>query len=464
MKSPPRSVDTSQGRSELRPAPSSFGHPRGSRILLPVIAALAVIGGSLLTRNAGGTGSAAAASCGQQSCSPIKHVIIIVRENHSFDNLFGRFPHADGARTAKRAGMSTIKMAPELDPMQTDLIHGVDTARRAIDGGKMDRFYRNPFAYQESQDVADSQYYGYQVPIYWSYAKTFGLADHFFSTIMGDSFPNHLVTISGQAVHVISNPVRPNLAHLHSWGCDAPSDVTVKQYVGGKVATTFPCFNTKTLADEANAAGVSWKYYAAGYGTDGYIWSTFDSIKHIRNSAQWSTNVVTTPQFDSDVQAGNLPQISWLTSRFWNSDHPPGSICTGQNWVASKINEIMQSPLWSSTAIILVWDDFGGFYDHLAPPYESTYSLGPRVPALMISPYSKPGFIYHKRLDFRSIVTFVENQFNLPHIMKFKRSVNSIGAMLDPNQQPLAPLVQNQIPNCPKATGQDPYTSVLSNW
>lgn len=404
---------------------------------------------------------AAADSCGTAACAPIKHVIIIVRENHSYDNLFGQLRGADGSRYANRGSQRT-KLTETPDTLHSDLVHGAIIAKRAIDGGKMDHFYLEKNAFQNGQDVADSQYRKKDIPDYWKYARTFALADHFFSTIMGDSFPNHLVTISGQNLSVIDNPRNARPKQVRAWGCDSSAGATVTTYKAGKFGSTYPCFNALTLADEANQAKVSWKYYATPYGSFSYIWSTFDAIKQIRTSSQWATNVVPPGQFDIDVAHGTIPSISWLTSDFADSDHPPASMCQGENWTVQRINEVMRSSMWPSTAIVLVWDDFGGFYDHVPPPRQGRFKLGPRVPAIVISPYAAPHSVFKGRLDFRSIVAYVENQFNLPHDMKFDRRITSIGAMLNPNQTPLKPLPLS-LRTCPAAAHHVPYRKT-SGW
>jgi phospholipase C len=448
--------------------------------ILSVAVAVAVAGVALL---AGGgwsqTGSAASTGRAAAAHNPIKHIIVIVRENHSFDNLFGRFPHADGATTAKEE-TKTVPLGITPDRLGVDLGHGSLTAVKAIHGGKMDRFYRllnaiqcvkktckpcKPYKVCKGyENVAESEYTQAQIPNYWTYASTFGLADHFFSTVMGDSFPNHLVTISGQNFNAIDNPTHPG-QNLRSWGCDAGPGVTVSIYRAGKVHPTYPCFNGKTLADEANAKNVSWKYYAPPAGTFGYVWSTLDSIKHIRNNpAQWQ-KVVTPGVFDQDVQKGTLPAISWLTSDLKTSDHPPASECESENWTVDRINQVMKSPMWKHTAIILTWDDFGGFYDHIAPPYQGAYYLGPRVPTIVISPYTIQHQVYHKRLDFRSVDLFIEDTFHLPHKANFRRTgdVTSIAGMLNYNQTPIAPVVL-QTHSCPSSTTHTPKGYVPSGW
>ncbi len=414
--------------------------PRFVGRLLAITAALFLVAGAVMLGSSPWYAFSSAASqrqsCKGLACGPIKHVVLIIRENHSFDNLFGRFPHADGTRSAS-IGSKKVSLNVTPDELHVDLGHSSASALAAIDGGKMDRFYKILNAIQKGTDVADSQYLQQQIPNYWKYASRFSLADHFFSTVLGSSFPNHLVTVSGQNMGVTDNPT--HLGALRSWGCDAGPGVSADAYRSGKMVGVYPCFTAKTLVDEANAKKVSWKYYAPPQGTFGYIWSTLDAFKQIRNSKQWRTNVVNPGQFDTDVKDGKLPAISWLTSDLKTSDHPPASICAGENWTVGRIDEIMQSPLWKSTVIVLTWDDFGGFYDHVAPPRTAPYELGPRVPTIVISPYARPHSIYRSRLDFSSIVKYVEDQFNLPHLAKFSRNVNSLAGMLDFKQKPLAP-------------------------
>lgn len=363
---------------------------------------------------------------------------MIVQENHSFDNLFGRFPGADGALKA-HVGGRVVPMNHTPDRLKQDLGHVGNSILQAMNGGKMNGFYRIQNAIQSGHDVADSQYRQADIPNFWQYAKTFSLADHFFSTIAGPSFANHLVTIAGQSMHVISNVQRTGPPD--SWGCDSHPGSWAETYKQGKYGRTAPCFNAQTVADEADAASVSWRYYAAPLGKPGYIWSTYDAIKHVRNSTEWKSNAVPDTTFISDVQRGKLAAISWVTTNLPTSGHPPASMCASGNWVVKQINAVMQSPYWQNTAIILTWDDFGGFYDHVAPPKESKYRLGPRVPLLVISPYTRPQLIAHHTYDFRSIIKFIEHNFNLPHKTHYDRTVASIGRMLDSNEKPLAQLV-----------------------
>ena len=394
----------------------------------------------------GGTALDSALCDGSSTC-PIKHVVFIVKENHSYDNLFARFPNADGTSTAM-VGNTQVPLGVTPDHLPFDISHGFDAASTGTNGGQMNGFYKINGANQFGQDLADTAYRQQDIPNYWSYASHFTLADHFFSTVMGPSFPNHLITIADQAGNAVDNPS----GQLNgAWGCDGGPTSTVRVRNGdGSFSQVAPCFDFNTLGDEATGQGVSWKYYAAQPGKSGYIWAAYDSIKHIRNSSAWQSQAdVPDTQFISDVQNNNLPAISWLTTSFANSDHPPSSICQGENWAVQQINAIMQSPYWSSTAIVLTWDDFGGFYDHVAPPVVNNMGFGPRVPTIVISPYSRPGYVDSTNYDFSSLLRFTEDAFQLPHLQSaFNPSMPSIAGMFDFNQTPLAPMILNQRP-CP---------------
>ena len=282
------------------------------RLLLPVSAvALLIAAGATLvgaSQRAAFEGSQAPSAASSPAATmPIKHVVIIIKENHSFDNLFGRMPGVDGT-THARVGKKRVSMNETPDALSRDIKHSGSNALRAVDHGKMDGFAKQSGAIQGGRDVADSQYAPSQIPDYYKYAQTYSIADRFFSTILGASFPNHIVLIAGNSAKAIDNVNR----HGHApdaWGCDSSPKATVASFSGGRLGNEKPCFNIQTLADEANDAHVSWKYYSAPLGNGGYIWSSFDAIKHIRYSKQWTTNVVNTGDFISDVQHGRLPQI-----------------------------------------------------------------------------------------------------------------------------------------------------------
>jgi len=265
-----------------------------------------------------------------------------------------------------------------------------------------------------------------------------------FSSVHSESFPNRLYSIAAQSGGVISNP-----NEVSEWGCDAPATASVAVlHSDGSQTKEAPCFDFPTVADSLQNAGISWKFYAASSGQPGYIFSTLDAIKHIRNSPLWSEHVVPYTQFTADAQAGKIPAVSWLMSDLAESEHPLSSACEGENWTVAQLNAVMQGPDWNTTAIFVTWDDFGGFYDHVPPPQLDTFGLGPRVPLLIISPFAKKGYISHTVYEFSSVLRFIEERFGLQPLTGRDSSANDMLDSFDFTQQPTAPLVL-QTRTCP---------------
>ncbi len=295
------------------------------------------------------------------------------------------------------------------------------------------------------------------IPNYWAYAQHFTLDDQFFSSVMGPSFPNHLSLIT-TANTAAENP-SPSSEYV---GCDNPKGIRVDTVdSNGEHNLVYPCFNYRTLADSLDARGLSWKYYGRPYGVgapSNYLWSAFEAIRHIRYGPDWKRDVVSDSRFTRDARAGKLPAVSWLVPPPTDSDHPPNSVCAGENWTVQQINAIMQNPKeWAHTAIIVTWDDFGGFYDHVAPPHGPNPQLGYgfRVPAIVISPYSRSGKVDHTQYDFTSIQTFVEGVFGLPALSSRDANANGLSGSFDFTQKPLKPLLLSTR-NCPNGGNPAP--------
>ncbi len=345
---------------------------------------------------------------------PIKHVIFIIKENHTFDNYFGTYPGANGATSGTISTGKVVRLMHLKDPPPSteNPQHSWDDAHLAIDSGKMDKFNLIPGCVYNGVDYCMGQYYQSDIPNYWAYAQNFVLADNHYSSLAGPSFPNHLFTVAGYAGEAINNPTDTSI-----WGCDAPSSTAVYSLTpdGLTFFYQFPCFDFQTLPDLIDSASLTWKYYAPSAGEGGYIFSSLDAISHIRDSSLWS-NVVDWKNFVTDAAAGNLPSMSWIVAGGGLTEHPPTSICKGENWTVKQINAIMRGPDWATTAIFVTWDDFGGFYDHVPPPKVDVYGLGPRVPMLVISPYAKKGHVTHVQLEFSSVVKQVEEWFGLPSL------------------------------------------------
>ncbi len=385
---------------------------------------------------------------------PIKHVVIIVKENRSFDNYFGTFPGANGA-TSGKAGSKRVALR-QARLKSRDLAHDWKASITAIDGGKMDGFYRIAPKYE-----AYVQFHQKDIPNYWKYAQTFALADNFFSSINGPSFPQHMYFAAASSDDIISDPSK--LPHQRSlaWGCDSPPETRAQQVdpINGQETMIFPCVDIPTLPDELNAAGRTWRYYSTPYPEYGFIWSILDSISHIRYGDQWDTNVLDGDNFVKDVRSGQLADVTWITPSFWNSDHPPANVCTGENWSVEIINAIMQSQFWDSTAIFMTWDDFGGFYDHVPPPTVDYFGLGIRVPLIILSPYVKAGTVHHTVFEFSSLLKFTETLFDLPALTERDAKADNMMKAFDFNQKPLPPLILSTR-QCPKTKQLSPSPDV----
>jgi phospholipase C len=398
--------------------------------------ALASCSGAGVTPGAAGSVAAPQTNSGLY----IKHIVILVQENRSFDDFFATFPGADGATTGVT---HTGKVVPlkERPLVGLDINHTYKTYLTDWDNGKMDGFDlskidgNNPAGLYPYQYVDPSQ-----IQEYWTLAQQYGLADHMFQTQGSGSFTAHQDLIAGGTAidptdSLIDDPSYP------SWGCDAPPSTvtslitTSGQYLQGQ--GPFPClaYPTGTLRDLLDAKGVSWKYYSPPYKshTMGVMWNAFAAIDAVRHGPEWKTNV-STPETNvlNDITAGKLPSLAWVIPNSQDSDHPWSGRGQddGPEWVATVVNAIGTSPYWNSTAIVILWDDWGGFYDHEPPPFIDTAGgLGFRVPAIVVSPYVRAGTISHTQYEFGSVLKFVEQTFALGSLGTTDKRAVSIGNM-----------------------------------
>ena len=390
-----------------------------------------------------------------EGLAKIEHIVFIIKENRSFDTYFGTFPGADGATTGRTSKGEVVPLTLTPDKLPFDLGHSWEDAIKAIDGSKMDGFDLVVNGNVDGSMLPYTQMGESDIPNYFAYARNFVLADHMFSSLRGPSFPNHLYTVAAQSGGAINNP-KPN----EIWGCDADPDELVEVMDSkGETSKEPPCFDLPTLADRLEAAHVSWKYYAPTRGQEGYLWSALDAIKHIRNSSLWTSKVVPDAQFVEDARNGRLPAVSWLVTGI-ASEHPPFSTCEGENWSVEQLNAVMEGPDWASTAVFITWDDFGGFYDHVAPPPVDKFGLGPRVPLLIISPYVRKGKVSHTQYEFSSFLSFVEKRFYLAPLTERDQKANDTLDSFDFTQPPLPPLVL-KTRSCPLFTRTRWY---LTHW
>ena len=446
----------------------------------------------------------------------IKHVVVIVKENHTYDNMYGSYvpaPYLDSqgishAQTAN--GLTACPVAPAAagvttktgaceeapDKIGHDLNHAHSAALADWNSGAMNGWDTTNGSDRTGGATGDGtvfkQYFERDIPNYWTLAKGNVLADNYFANLLGPSFPGHMFTVAAQAHWATGNPptdVTDNLCKLLAgqkespyWGCDEfkggscdfgltnESGDTLPVLLNGTTPSSiFPCFDIPAIPDVL-PTGKTWKFYGTDWaeltdesvsGALGSIvsevgtnilrkepWSMLDAVKSIRENATiwpnpdngwkdsanmavigrpWdSSNAVAT-----DVATGKLADVTWIVDQDEYSEHPDlnlnqflsglnfplGGVCDGENWTIGYVNMIMQSQYWQDTAILITYDDFGGWYDHVKPPRqyggtaEQPYGLGFRVPLMIISPWAKHGFVLHDQAEQASIAKFIETVF-----------------------------------------------------
>jgi phospholipase C len=320
------------------------------------------------------------------------------------------------------------------------------------------------------------------LPNYFKYADRFVLADHFFTSMYGPTFPEHLYTVAAQSDGIVDN--KSTVDHPGSY-CDDPTEYTphfpltgpnklspadkkkifglenqVTQAVPDNLVRIFnytekirTCVPIKALPMELEKAGISWKYYAD---TDQWQ-NAAQAIRGIRfNKALWS-KVQPPEQLYKDIQHHNMPSVSWLIPPEPYNEHPGSgdSVCAGENWTVQHVNMIMHSEYWKSTAIVVVWDDFGGFYDPVAPPHYDIMGLGPRTPALIISPYTRQGdnpdggYVDHHVYEFSSVLAFIEKTFGLKPMTDRDAKADPLSGAFDFEHPNFDPLVLQYRTDCP---------------
>ncbi len=401
------------------------------------------------------------------SPSPIQHVVLMIQENRTFNDFFASYPGGDGTLTGEAEPNASCSPPINYEEMVSltemplvvpkDLDHKFSAYSTSYDGGKMDGFDRALFGGGIPECLYPYQYTNpSQIQPYWDMAEQYTLAEHMFSTQGSDSFTAHQDLIRGGTI------VEPGKAMVDLpscsgakcvWGCDAPPGTHTslitekdqwKQYRG---KGPFPCSDKfqssyPTLRDLLDAKYVSWKYYVPPSNTsNGKLFNAFDVIYPVRYGPEWNTNI-SMPETNifNDIQNGALPALSWVIPDAADSDHPGEKIDNGPSWVASVVNAIGESSYWNSTAIIIVWDDWGGLYDNLGMLSAKKYGyggLGTRVPAIIVSPYAKAAYISPTDYEFGSILKYIEENWNLGSLGTSDQRATSILDCFNYSQSPI---------------------------
>jgi phospholipase C len=429
----------------------------------------------------------------------IKHVIIIMQENRSFDSYFATYPGADGI--PKKAGKPAACVPdaktgkcvkPTVD--HADVNGGGPHGRAAfvadVHGGLMDGFVNsarkgakgcadptNPACSNSSTPDVMGHHTQSDIPNYWAYAKNFVLNDRMFEPNSSWSLPEHLFMVSEwsarctqhdnpstcvNAVQVPGLPpdfarpkARPRPNPIYAW-----TDLTYLLHSHGVSWGYYVVSGDEP--DCENDAAVSCAAVKQNSTTPG-IWNPLPFFDTVRNDGEL-TNVQGVTNFYAQAKQGTLPAVSWVVPSGEVSEHPPAPVSFGQSYVTSLINAVMRSPDWSSTAIFLAWDDWGGFYDHVTPPTVDQNGYGIRVPALVISPYARKGKVDHQTMSFDAYDKFIEDLFlggqridpatdgrpdPRPTVRENVKLLGDLAADFDFSQKPRPPLL---LPVHPKTT------------
>jgi phospholipase C len=391
----------------------------------------------------------------------IKHVVIILKENRSFDHYFGSFPGANGATTGETHDGTIVPLVPPTEPFPHDIGHSTTDWTTAYNGGAM-----NGFDLEANAEGAGGELLPYtsvtedQIPNYWAYARRYGLGDDMFADFKGASFGNNLFEATAQAGRydpntgfrsAITIPSSLTLPNANRWGCDDPPDALVQmQAADGSRVNMYPCFQFQALANTLSRYGVTWRFYADPNGAFEHV--ALDAISSVRYRPSLWQNVVPLEQFNTDALAGTLPSVSFIVTNA--TEHPPGTACNGENESTADINDLMNGPDWSSTALFIVWDEWGGFYDHVPPLQVDDISYGFRVPLLVISPWVKygqssdGGYISHTFYSHASFIKYVETNWSLPALNPRDAGANDFSDFFDFTQAPKGSLILPQH-TCP---------------
>ena len=425
----------------------------------------------------------------------IKHVILIVMENHTFDSMYGTYPGANGLPIdpGTQQPQGALCNGTDVDlhraPDQpTGVDHSFLAGVTAINGGEMNCFDR---LVGGTTPTGAFTYPGYayydrtSIPNHWSYADHFVLGDNYFSAEYGPTGPNILWSMADSSGGFVGQEstrqtgkdgIARGYCHdrgERAWafkkltGAQKDHVMTIEDTTQGpstiiswfgQIRTNYwtpkwPCITLKTLPDELQAKHLTWRIY---HGVNSFT-RPIEMIRNVWMNPKKRSHTFSDTQMVADIHHGQLPGVSWLTPGWVNSEHPPESMCVGQNWLTRMVNAVMRSKYWDSTAIVATYDEFGGFYDHVPPPHPDIYGFGPRLPLLIISPWDRRGsnpdggYIDHTQYSLDSVLHLIEELKGIAPINPGWRdgAANDMLGAFDFSQTPLKPVILNGRRACP---------------
>jgi phospholipase C len=386
------------------------------------------------------------ASADGETQTPIKHFVVMMQENHTFDNYFGTYAGADGFPEGTRMPVDLkVPSAGYVEPWHlgnttiTDLSHSASTLVEQVNGGEMNGFVSALNRRNQNGRVAMGYYDDRDIPYYWNVADNFVLFDRFFSSAKDGSFSNHMYWVAG---------IPPNGGR------------------GEEMATYLA--GVPTIFDRLEESGISWKFYVQNYdptityrdlGDVGnrasqVVWVPLLNFDRFLDDPELSSHIVDLDEYFQDLRDGNLPEVAYIIPS-GASEHPPQYPATGMRFVKNLIQELTRSEYWDSAAFMLLYDDWGGWYDHVLPPEVDEYGYGPRVPALLVSAYARDGFIDSTELDFTSVLKFIEYNWNIEPLAERDTNANNFLTAFDfeqgPRQAVFLPLTRGEQTTLKKA-------------
>jgi phospholipase C len=363
-----------------------------------------------------------------RSPSPISHVVFIVQENRSFNNLFLGFPGAVTQSYGYDKSGDKIALKPEALSSLWDIDHSALAFFTACRGQgtlpgtkcKMDGWDQEVVSAGAPANAPYAYVPRKQVAAYWALAKQYVLADDMFASNLDGSFVAHQYVVAAYADHSVDYPGT-------YWGCeggtsDQIATLTRKRTYGHRIEA---CFDIPTIGTSADSDGLTWRFYAGSIDSSGGLWSSYQADSRVYDRRDWKRDVIDPPaQFLLDIRKGELANVTWVTPYYDASDHAGLEASKGPSWVASLVDAVGTSKFWKDSAIFVMWDDWGGWFDPVRPVYEDYDGLGFRVPLIVISPYAKQGYVTHVQYETASVLRYIEDNFGLPQLARADARAN----------------------------------------
>ncbi|RPI91754.1 MAG: hypothetical protein EHM40_14805 [Chloroflexi bacterium] len=388
-----------------------------------------------------GIARASAFQSSGETNTPIEHFIVVMQQNHTFDNYFGAYPGANGipegtclpASLSDEGSTSCVAPFEITDHAITDLSHSDTTFAAQFQNGQMNGFVAALNRLNQDGTLSMGHYTDKDIPFYWNLADEYVLFDNYFSSAHTGSVTNRMFSVSGRA-----------------------GDETNRIPAGG-------FGDIPTIFDRLQERGISWKYYIKDYDPDlnyrdlaelDYLppqvqWVPLLAMDRFLDDPELSSHIVDLDEYYSDLENGTLPAVSYVLL-MGATEHPISDLTLGERATRTMLHTLMQSDFWESSAFFITYDDWGGWYDHVPPPQLDERGLGFRVPALLVSPYARMGHIDHTQLEHTSILKFIEENWNIPPLAERDAKANNLTPAFDFSMAPRPPVLVSATREVPE--------------